>query len=95
MNVAILLGILGPLTAVSSSWVLMARTFRRDPRRLTSFMAAAFAAKMVFFAGYVALAMAVLAVAMVPFIASFTASFIVLYAAEAMLLQRMIAAGHR
>ena len=91
MNVAVLLGILGPLIVVSSSWVLMVRTFRGDPARLTSFMVAAFAAKMVFFAAYLTLATAVFAVRPVPFIASFTGSFVALYVAEAIALRRLLA----
>ena len=91
MNVAVLLGILGPLIVVSSSWVLMVRTFRRDPAQLTSFMVTAFAAKMVFFAAYVTVAMTVFAVRPVPFIASFTGSFVALYVAEAIALRRLLA----
>ena len=91
MSLAILLGILGPLVVVSGSWMLMVRTFRRDPARLTSFMMAAFAAKMVFFAAYVTLAIAVFAVRPVPFITSFTGSFVALYFAEAVALRRLLA----
>jgi hypothetical protein len=93
MMVAVLLGLAGPLSVVSVSWVLMARTFRRDPSRLTSLMMLAFAAKMVFFAVYVAIALKILAVRPVPFVASFVVSFIALYLIEAVSLRRMIAAG--
>ena len=93
MNGSILLGIVGPLIVVSVSWVLMARTFRRDPSRLTSLMMLAFAAKMVFFAAYVAVALKILAVRPVPFVASFVVSFIGLYLMEAVSLRRMLAAG--
>jgi hypothetical protein len=93
MNGSILLGIVGPLIAVSLSWVAMARTFRQDPGRLTSLMMLAFAAKMVFFAAYVAIAVKLVAVRPVPFVASFVVSFIALYLIEAISLRRMIAAG--
>ena len=93
MNGSILLGIVGPLAVVSLSWVVMARTYRRDPTRLTSMMMLAFAAKMVFFAGYVALVLKVLEVRPVPFVASFVVSFVGLYLVEALSLRRMIAAG--
>jgi hypothetical protein len=93
MMVAVLLGLAGPLSVVSVSWVLMARTFRRDPSRLTSLMMLAFAAKMAFFAVYVAIALKILAVRPVPFVASFVVSFIALYLIEAVSLRRMIAAG--
>jgi hypothetical protein len=93
MNGSILLGIVGPLIAVSLSWVAMATTYRRDPSRLTSLMMTAFAAKMVFFAAYVAFALKVAAVQPVPFVASFVVSFISLYLVEAVFLKRMIAGG--
>ena len=93
MMVAVLLGLAGPLSVVSVSWVVMAKTFRRDPSRLTSLMMLAFAAKMVFFAAYVAIALKILAVRPVPFVASFVVSFIALYLIEAVSLRRMIAAG--
>jgi hypothetical protein len=93
MNGSILLGIAGPVIVVCLSWVLMARTYRRDPTKLTSLMMLAFAAKMVFFAGYVALALKVLEVRPVPFVASFVVSFVGLYLVEALSLRRMIAAG--
>jgi hypothetical protein len=44
MNGSILLGIVGPLMVVGLSWVFMARTYRRDPTKLTSLMLMAFAA---------------------------------------------------
>ena len=91
MSAALSLGLLGPGLVAGSSWVLMARTYRRDPARLTSFMLAAFAGKMVFFAAYVTLAVAVFAVRPVPFIASFTGSFVALYVAEAIALRRLLA----
>ena len=93
MNGSILLGIVGPLMVVGLSWVLMARTYRRDPTKLTSLMMLAFAGKMAFFAGYVAIALKVLEVRPVPFVASFVVSFIALYLIEAVSLRRMIAAG--
>jgi len=93
MNGSILLGIVGPLMVVGLSWVFMARTYRRDPTKLTSLMMMAFAAKMVFFAGYVALALKVVEVRPVPFVASFVVSFVALYLVEAVSLRRMIAAG--
>lgn len=90
MSVALLIGILGPLLVVGASWPVMVRTFRRDPTRLTSVMMAAFGAKMAFFAAYVTVAMAVFAVSPVPFVTSFVASFVVLYAAEAVALRRLL-----
>jgi len=91
MMLAVLLGIVGPLSVVSVSWVVMARTFRRHPARLTAVMMMAFAAKMVFFAAYVAIALKVVAVSPVPFVASFAVSFIALYFVEAVSLRRLLA----
>jgi len=51
---AALFGMLGPLVVAASSWVMAERAWRRNPESLTSWMIAAFAGKMVFFAAYVA-----------------------------------------
>ena len=91
MMLAVLLGIVGPLSVVIVSWVVMAKTFRRDPARLTAVMMMAFAAKMVFFAAYVAIALKVVAVSPVPFVVSFAVSFVVLYFVEAVSLRRLLA----
>jgi hypothetical protein len=90
MSVALLLGIAGPAIAVSGSWALMVRTARRDPAQLTPVMAAAFGAKMVFFAGYVAFALRVVSVPAAPFIVSFAAAFVALYVVEAVGLSRLL-----
>ena len=55
-----------------------------DPERLTSLMIAAFAGKMVFFGAYVAVMLKVLSLRPVPFVVSFTSSFIALYLMEAL-----------
>jgi hypothetical protein len=93
MSLSILLGVAGPLLVVGLSWIVMTRTFRRDPSRLTSVMMMAFAAKVLFFGAYVALAMTVFAVRPGPFVTSFVVSFVGLYLVEAVYLRRMIAAG--
>jgi hypothetical protein len=53
-------------------------------------MTAAIAAKMVFFAAYVSVAIAVWRLEPGPFVASFVASFVALYAAEAVALRRLL-----
>ena len=45
------------------TWVLIERTYRRDPRALTALMIAAFAGKMVFFGAYVAVMLRVVGAA--------------------------------
>jgi hypothetical protein len=89
--VEVLLGMAGPLVVVSGTWVLMARTYRVSPERLTSLMMAAFAGKMVLFGAYVAVILGVLSLRPVPFVASFTAYFIGLYLMQALYLRRMLA----
>ena len=91
VGVDVLLGMMGPLAIASGSWVLVERTFRRSPGQLTSLMVAAFAGKMVFFGVYVAVMLKVLSVRPVPFVASFTSSFIALHVTEALCLRRLFA----
>lgn len=85
----VLFGMAGPLAVAGGSWVLAERTWRRRPERLTAVMIAAFAGKMVFFAAYVALMLSVLSLRPIPFVASFTVSFIALHLAEALALRRL------
>ncbi len=91
--VEILAGMAGPLAAVSVSWAVVERTFKRGPQRLTSVMAKAFGVKLVFFGAYVGVALGVLALKPAPFMVSFTAYFIALYLVEALLLRRLLAGG--
>jgi hypothetical protein len=91
--VAVLLGVAAPALATGASWAVSERTFRRRPAALTSVMIAGFAAKLVFFGAYVAVMVGVLALRPVPFVASFTASFIVLHLVEAFALRRLFAAA--
>jgi hypothetical protein len=83
------LGMLGPLMVVSATWVMTERVYRANPERLTALVITAFAAKLVFFGGYVALAIGVLGVQPMPFAASFTGYFIALHMVEALLLKRL------
>lgn len=87
----VLLGMLGPLTAAVATWVLVARTYRSRPERLTAVMIKAFAAKVVLFGAYVTVVLTVLAVRPIPFVISFTVYFIALHLVEAMFMQRLFA----
>ena len=89
----VLLGMLAPLAATAGSWVLIERTFKRDPQRLTALMIGAFGAKMLFFGAYVAVMFTIVGVQPVPFIVSFTGYFIALYLTEALLMRRLFG-GH-
>ena len=93
MMLAVVLGIVGPLLVAAVSWVAAVRTWRREPQRLTAVMMAAFAGKMVFFAAYVAFMLSVLSLRPVPFVASFTISFIALHLVEALALRRLLSAS--
>jgi len=89
----IVLGMVGPLLVASGSWVLAARTWLRQPERLTAVMTAAFAGKVAFFALYVVVMLRVLSLRPVPFVASFTGFFIALHMVEALALKRLFAMG--
>ena len=89
----VLVGALGPLAAAAGSWVLMKRTYRRAPGRLTAVMIGAFVGKMLFFAAYVVAAVGVLALRPVPFVVSFTVCFIGFHMIEALGLRRLLAGG--
>ena len=83
------LGMFAPLVVVSVTWVLTERVYKAHPERLTSVMISAFAGKLVFFGAYVGLAIGVLGVQPVPFVASFTGYFIALHMIEALWLKRL------
>ena len=95
VGMAVFFGMLGPLVLACVSWVLSERTYKRDPRALTGLMLTAFALKMVFFGGYVAVMLRVLHLAAVPFAVSFSSYFIALHLAEALFLKRLFAGGPR
>src|SRR5688500_2768042 len=82
-RVEVLYGMLGPLAMTAGSWVLMERTYRRDPQRLTTVMVAAFAGELVFFGAYVAVIVGVLSLRPRTFVVSFASYFILLYLIEA------------
>jgi hypothetical protein len=92
-SAGVFLGMLAPLAAAGVSWVMIERTFKRDPQQLTALMIGAFVAKMLFFGAYVALILAVVGVQPVPFVVSFTGFFIALYLTEALLMRRLFAGG--
>ena len=87
-SVEMFFGMLGPLAAVSATWVLTLWIYRRPAPESTSLMLAAFLLKMVFFAGYVAIMLRVVGFRPIPFVASFTGCFIGLYLMEALYLKR-------
>jgi hypothetical protein len=92
---AIWLGMLGPLAAAVVSWLLMLGRYRKKPRGMTRLLVQAFAAKMVFFAIYVIVALGVTRVEPVPFAISFAGFYLALHGAEAAGLYRLQARGLR
>ena len=88
---ATLYGMVAPLVVAISTWRLTERTYRRDPQALTGMMMAGFAGKMVFFGVYVAVVIKGLSQPVVPFVVSFTGSFIALHLIEALALRRLFA----
>lgn len=88
-------GVLGPLAMAVGTWVMAERTYRRCPARLMPRMLMAFAGKMVFFGAYVWVMVRLLSPRAVPFVVSFTGSFILLHFMEAVFLRRLFAHGLR
>ncbi|MBM3779834.1 MAG: hypothetical protein FJW23_16620 [Acidimicrobiia bacterium] len=86
-------GMLAPLAASGGTWVLMERTYRRRPERLMAVSVGAFGAKLVFFGGYVSVALGLAAFSPVPFVVSFTGSFIALHLVEALAMRRLFSGG--
>jgi len=89
----VLCGMLGPLAAVAGSWIAAKRVYERNPVDLTAMMITAFAAKLVFFGGYLAVMLKVMELRPTPFIMSFTSYFIALYSIEALFLRRLFSRG--
>jgi uncharacterized membrane protein YdfJ with MMPL/SSD domain len=85
----VLCGMIGPLVAACGSWVLIARTHRRDPQAVTARMIAAFGFKLVFFGVYLAVMLRALSLRPGPFVASFVCYVAGLYVMEALYLQRL------
>lgn len=92
-SVDVLFGMVGPLVMASATWVLVERTYRQHPERLTSVMIQAFGGKLVFFGAYVAVMLEVLSLRAVPFVVSFTTYFVALHLTEALWLRRLFAGG--
>jgi hypothetical protein len=92
-RIEVLFGMLGPLAAVSATWLIVEWGYRQRPGELTSLMMVAFLLKMIFFGGYVAIMLRVAGFHTVPFVASFTSYFIALYVMEALYMRRLFSRG--
>ena len=82
------LGMAGPLVAAVGTWVMIARTMKVDPMRLTNRLLVGLMVKVVFFAAYAVLAIRGLSAAVRPFALSFAGYFIAFHVVEAILLRR-------
>jgi hypothetical protein len=91
VGAALLAGMLGPLAMTIATWVVIERAYRRNPERVTAAMMAAFGVKMLFVGAYLFFVLRGLDMQPLPFIASFTGYFIVLYGIEALFLKRLFA----
>jgi hypothetical protein len=90
---AVVLGMAAPVLSAAATWILIALAQRRNPAGVSGVMMAAFMAKMVFFGVYVVVMLRGLDLPAVPFIVSFTAYFVSLYAIEAVMLRRLFGAA--
>ena len=88
---SVFFGMFGPFAAVAGTWLLIERVARQNPAGLTSVMMTGFVVKMALFAIYVVAVVRLAHVDWTAFTLSFAASFISLYAVEAVLLRRLIA----
>ena len=83
------IGMLGPLSSAVASWIAMHRKYIRRPDGLTALMIKAFAAKMIFFAGYITVLVSFGWVKTIPFVVSFVCYFLALHGVEAFGLHRL------
>ena len=89
VNPEALWGVAGPLVSGCVTWVLIDRTWRSAPERLTAVMMVGFAVKLVFFGAYLAVMLRGLSMRPVPFVSAFVTSFVALYAMQALFLMRL------
>ena len=93
--VEILLGMLGPLLLAIGTLILVERTYRKAPRKLTSMMTQAFFGKMLFYGVYVGVIVGFYSFQTLPFAVSFTVYFIGLHLTEALYFQALFRAESR
>ena len=80
---AAFMGMLAPLIVGIATIIMVERTTRNAPRALTSRMTIAFLAKMLFYAAYVSVVLALVTTTPIPFMVSFTVYFVALQFTEA------------
>ncbi len=95
VTVEILLGMLSPLLSALGTLILVDRTYRTAPQKLTSLMTQAFMGKMLFYGVYVSVILGFYSFQAVPFAVSFTVYFIGLHLTEALYFQALFRAERR
>jgi hypothetical protein len=85
----VLYGLLAPLMVAIVSWFIVKRAYLANPAGLMGVLLAGMTIKLMFFAAYAFLMLRVLHLRPIPFVASFTSSFIVLHNLEALFLRRL------
>ena len=88
-NPEVLYGMVGPLAAAAGSWIVTKRAYGASPEHLMGVLITGMAIKAVFFGAYVVIMLRVMALRPMPFVFSFTAYFITLYAMEALFMRRL------
>lgn len=89
MTPEVLYGALAPVMVVAISWFVTRRTYVANPSGLMPVLLAGMILKLMVFALYAVVMLRVLHLRPIPFVASFTASFIVLHNIEALFLKRL------
>ena len=86
-------GMAAPLVSAVVSWQVIQHVHAISPARLTNVLLTGFFVKALVFGIYVALALKVLDLRPVPFVAAFTSYYVALHFGEAALLKRLLARG--
>ena len=86
---AALLGMAGPLAAAVATWVIVHRTYVREPERTSAAMIKLFAGKLLFFGAYVTAVVLTLPAGTMVFVASFVSQYLLLHVMEAIFLRRL------
>jgi len=93
--VELFLGMLSPLLLAIGTLILVDRTYRKAPQKLTSLMTQAFMGKMLFYGVYVCVIVGFYSFQAVPFAFSFTVYFIGLHLTEALYFQALFRVERR
>jgi hypothetical protein len=88
---AVLLGLVGPLTAAIGSWIVLERAHARSSEDLSRVMIKLFGAKLILFGAYVASVVVLLPAGTSAFVVSFVSHYILLHLMEALYLRRLFA----